>query len=237
MAVGIMISLEPREVVIFGAGSLGAILYDCLAGDERWVCTGFHDDGKSGQSLYGLPILGTSPDQLRAGQSVLMAIGDPGVRRAVVERLRPRELVWETFVDRRSMVGPNAKIGQGVIVLSLAVIASSATIDQFTWCGTGSQIGGGSTIGAFSSVLSGAFVTGAVVGKECILGLRSLCATGTRLGNRVTVGPATVVHRPIPDGAFVIGNPARVFARGAPGFASRGMRGISLSIVPDQVLG
>ncbi|WP_428034827.1 hypothetical protein [Amphritea sp.] len=228
-----MINSGPKEVVIFGAGALGAILYDCLAGDDRWVCTAFHDDGKAGQTLYGLPILGTGPDQLKAGQSVFMALGDPSVRRAVVERLRPRDLVWEIFVDRRSMVGPNAKIGEGSIVLCQAVIASSVVIDPFTWCGTGSQIGGGSTIGAFSSVLSGAFVTGSVIGEECILGLRSLCSTGARLGNRVTVGPATVLHRPIPEGAFVIGNPARVFARGAPGFASRTTRG--LSAVPNEI--
>jgi sugar O-acyltransferase (sialic acid O-acetyltransferase NeuD family) len=226
-----MKSVMKKKVVILGAGKLGALLYDCLVGDERWVCNGFHDDAKAGQTLYGLPVLGTGPDELTAGQVVIMAIGDPSVRRTVVARLESRGLDWQTFIDRRSVVGPNARIGQGALILCFSMLSSNATIGSFTYCSAYSHIGSGSIVGSFTTVLAAASVGGSIVGEECILGIKSICIDGAKLGNRVTVAPASFVHRDVPDNAFVMGNPARIFKQGAPGFATQGMRRLSENLV------
>lgn len=207
---------EPREIVIVGAGKLGALIHDCLDGDERWVCTAFHDDAQGG-SLQGLPIRGMGQDQLRAGQAAIIAIGDPGTRRAVVERLAPRGIDWQSFIDRRSVVGRGAALGRGTVVLSFAMVASSVEAGPFCYFSAYSHAGTGSVIGAYTSLLGKASVGESVIGAECLLGLDSACLGGAVLGDRVVVAPGTLVRRPVPEGALVAGNPARIHRRHGAG--------------------
>jgi sugar O-acyltransferase (sialic acid O-acetyltransferase NeuD family) len=204
-----------EDVVIIGAGKLGALVLDCLDGDARWHCRALHDDNKSGGTLYGVPILGTGPDDLKPGQRAILAIGEPHQRRNVVERLSDRGLNWQSFVDRRSVVGRGARIGRGTMVLSFAIVASSVSIGEFCYLSANCQVGTGSTIGDYTSVLAGAAVGESVVGSECVLGLKSICLDGARLGDRVTVAPLTLVRSTVPDGALVAGSPPRILRRNA----------------------
>lgn len=209
---------KAQEIVIVGAGTLGALVYDCLDGDDRWFCTAFHDDGKAGGSLHGLPIYGTGPDRLPPGQRAIIAIGDPTMRRALVERLEPQGIDWQTFVDRRSAIGRRATLGQGTVVLVYASIPSGVIVGPFCYFNGYSSAGAGAQIGAYTSLLGGASVVESVVGAECLLGVHSLCLDGATLGDRVTVAPMTVIRRrSVPAGALVAGNPARVLRRKAPG--------------------
>ena len=203
----------PEDVVIVGAGTLGQLVHDCLEGDERWRCVAFHDDAKAGTILHGIPVYGTGPDELRPRQPAIIAIGDPATRRALVERLEPQGLDWRTFVDRRSLVGREADLGRGTIVLSFAMVASSATIGPFCWLNAYSHVGKGSIVGAFTSVLSAAAIGDSVIGAECVLGMKSICLDGAVLSDRVSVAPMTLVRRSVPEDVLVAGNPARVFKR------------------------
>lgn len=48
------------------------------------------------------------------------------------------------------------------------------------------------------------------VGDDVVVGERSILLPGTALGNRVQVGPRSVVSKRVPEGAIVEGNPAKV---------------------------
>lgn len=203
-----------KSVVIVGAGKLGAVLHDCLDGDERWRCTAFIDDGKAGGTLHGLPIYGTGDLNPAHGGRAFLAVGFPHVRRKLAEEARGVGLEFQTYIDRRSLVGREAELGTGVLVLSFSMIASGTTLGDFSLVMAHCQAGANSRIGSFTSLMAGAAVGGSTVGDDCLLGLRSVALDGARLGERVTLAPlACVRRRPVPDDSLVAGNPGRIFRR------------------------
>lgn len=205
---------DTKSVVIVGAGKLGAVLHDCLDGDERWRCTAFIDDGKAGGSLHGLPIYGTGDLNPAHGGRAFLAVGFPQVRRKLAEVAGGLGLEFQTYIDRHSLVGREAELGTGVLVLRFSMVASGTTLGDFSFVSAHCEAGANSKIGSFTSLMAGAAVGESTVGDECVLGLRSVCLDGARLGDRVTVAPlACVRRRTVPDDSLVVGNPARVFRR------------------------
>jgi acetyltransferase-like isoleucine patch superfamily enzyme len=193
---------------------MGKLLFDCIDGDDRWRVIGFIDDGHAGETCFGLPVFAGDDYDVRLTRNAIMAVGYPATRRQMVERLAPLGLDWCSYIDRRCMVGREAVIGRGAIVLSFAMVASGVRIGDFSYVSSYANVGTGSQIGAFTSVLMGATVGESVIGSDCVLGMRSGCLDFATLGDGVTLAPYTLVRKPIPAGALVAGSPARIVRRG-----------------------
>jgi acetyltransferase-like isoleucine patch superfamily enzyme len=200
-------------VVIAGAGNLGKLLYDCLDGDERWRLVGFIDDGHAGEQCYGLPVFGSADYDPALARSAFLAIGFPEMRRAMAARLAPIGLTWQRFVDRRAMVGRHATLGEGVLVLSFAMVASSVRIGAFSYLSSYAHVGTGASVGEYSSILPAASIGKSAIGDDCVIGLRSACLDGASVGDGTVVAPFTLLRKPVPAGAFVAGSPPRIVRR------------------------
>ena len=202
----------PQDVVIVGAGHLGLLLHDCLEGDPRWRCVGFIDDGQEGTQIRGLPIFSTEAYERRFCEKAFLAVGFPKLRQHMVERLKSKSLRWETFVDRRSMVGGGAVLGQGVLILNYATIASDTALEDFVYISNYAGAGTGSRVGAFTAVLAGAMIGGCVIGEACVIGIRSTCLN-INIGDEAVISPHSWVRRDVPAGALAAGSPARVASK------------------------
>ena len=199
----------PCEVVIVGAGTLGAVLYDCLQGDGRWRPIGFIDDTKPGSQCFGLPVHGTHGYVLPAAAKAIMAVAAPQARRSFVQAVAPLGLAWATFVDRRSHVSGLATLGTGCVVLPFATVGPLTKVGNFGYVGAYAAIGSSAELGDYASLMARASAGGCKVGECCQIGFNSACLDGAVLGDRVTLAPYTWVRKPVPAGAFVTGNPAR----------------------------
>ena len=199
-----------RPVVIVGAGHLGKLLFDCLAGDDRWRAVAFIDDGLAGGQVFGLPVFASDTYDRGLASDGFLAIGFPKERRAMLARVAPLCLSWPNFIDRQAMVGHDAHLGEGALVLSFAMVASGVTLGSFTYLSSYAHVGTGAVVGDFTSILPGASIGKSVVGDNCVIGLKSACLDGASVGNGVTVAPYTLVRKAIPAGALVAGNPGRI---------------------------
>lgn len=206
----------PRKVVIAGAGNLGRLLLDCLDGDDRWEVVGFIDDGLAGQNYFDLPIFSSANYDSGLASDAFMAIGYPDMRRTMIDSLEPLGLNWQTFIDRRSMVGRGVDLGRGTLVMSFAMVASGVRIGDFTYISSYAHVGTRSEVGAFSSVLFGAMVGESKIGSECILGVKSTCLDGAVIGDGASVAPYTLVRMAIPARASVAGSPPRIIRKQEP---------------------
>ena len=210
--------MSPAEkVVIVGAGHLGRLLFDCLDGDPRWDVVGFIDDGLAGSTCFDKPIFGADAYDPNLTPNAFMAIGFPSMRRMMYDRVASLGLRWCTFIDRRSMVGRQVILGQGVLVLSFAMISSGVTIGDFTYLSCYAHVGTGAKVGTFTSILGSASVGKCIVGNDCVIGLKSACLDGAKVGDGATLSPFTLLRKAVPAGSLAVGSPVRIFPRGASG--------------------
>jgi acetyltransferase-like isoleucine patch superfamily enzyme len=202
-----------RDVMIVGAGKLGAALYDCLEGDPGWNVVGFIDDAKAGETLFGVPICDSHGFEKLGCERALPAIGLPTMRKAFVEKLSGRGLQWATYIDRRSHVSRAAIVGEGSCVLPFASIGPGVELGAFSYLGVYASAGAGARLGPFSTLLPRASVGGGEIGACCILGMNSACLEGASLGDHVHIAPYSWFRKSAPSHSFISGNPARVIRR------------------------
>ena len=148
-------------------------------------------------------------------------IGDGAVRRAVHERLtaaavEPLTLAggWATVFDDSELgagsvlcvgavVTARTRIGRGFLGNVHSQVAHDCVIGDFVSFGPGARCGGNVHIGDGATIGSGATIRNGAPGKPL------------RIGFGAIVGMGAVVLGDVPDGATVVGNPARPLVRDA----------------------
>ena len=121
----------------------------------------------------------------------------PQVRRSIA--LKADGDPWEDG----NVIFPGARLGHDVVLGSHVHVGLNAVVAH------------GARLGDFVTVCPGAVISGeAVVGAGAFIGAGAIVSHGgIRVGCDATVGAGAVVIRDVPDGATVVGNPARVLVR------------------------
>jgi sugar O-acyltransferase (sialic acid O-acetyltransferase NeuD family) len=208
-----------KPVIIFGAGGLGRevkTIVDILPG---WFAVGFCDDHiAAGTMVMGIPVVGDCNYIKGMEQaSIVVAIGDPIVKRDVVEKLQQRENVdFITIVHPRAICSDSATIhiGKGAIITAGCILTTSIRIGEHVLINLNSTIGHDSTIGNFSSIMPGVNIAGHVeIGNEVLIGSGANILNRVRVGERAVVGSGAVVLNDVASGQTVVGVPAKEIAR------------------------
>lgn len=221
-----MITSDFTPVVVFGAGGLArevAWLLETPGTRLQWTdgqvapgitVVGHLDDRADlhGAQVNGRTILGGS-DWLagRPGHAVIVAVGDTGARRSIVDRLRRVGATFPAAVAHGTIVGDQSTIGEGSIILPGVVMTTNARIGDFVLLNPQVSISHDSVVGNYCSLGPGVRLAGNVqVGEGSDLGTGASAIPGVRIGRNVVLGAAACVVRDLPDNVTAIGVPARV---------------------------
>lgn len=216
--------MSARDIAIIGAGGFGlevAQLIGQINGvAPLWRLIGFFDDGKApGTLVDDLPVIGdvASINRWGAPLAVALAVGTPGPRAAVVDRIS------NTSIDYPVLIHPTAiaeaprhvRIGEGAIICAGTILTTRVVIGRHVVLNLHCTVGHESVIGDFCAFMPGCHISG-----EVTIGRASYWGTGAKIINRKTVGDCTtigagaVVIDDIPDHATAVGVPARVVKTG-----------------------
>lgn len=101
----------------------------------------------------------------------------------------------------------------GVLIMHGAELGFDVTVGQHVHVGSNATVSHGCVLGDFAHICPGAQLAGDVwVGEGAFVGIGAVVRHGgIRIGVGATVGAGAVVVKHVPDGATVMGNPARVY--------------------------
>lgn len=206
--------------MIFGAGGLGVEVADI------WRRAKFSDQGE--QMLFiddykeefgfvadvEVLSLARAIDEC-AGQSFLIALGEPMDRSRLWEQLRGAGLVPRTaMVDPTSVLSSYSVVGAGTVVSQFATIAARSVVGENVSLNVASIVGHDVVVEDHCVISSMVNLGGAsTIGTGSYVGMGAIIKERVRVGSNSIIGMGAVVHDDIPEGVIAVGNPARVVRR------------------------
>jgi sugar O-acyltransferase (sialic acid O-acetyltransferase NeuD family) len=128
------------------------------------------------------------------GQQILAACGD-----------------LPSLVHPTATIAASATLGEGCIISAGAIVNVDACIGRFCIINSAATIDHDNVLEESVTIGPGAHLAGHVtVGFGAFIGIGATVIGGVTIRRRATVGAGAVVIRDVPEGATVVGNPARV---------------------------
>ena len=207
---------------IYGVGGCGRgilpVARDQLGGAARLV---FIDDGNAGQRVNGQDVL--SLDQFGAAAAgekrIAVAIADSKARERVVDRCRSAGFSFFEVRARNVVQMDSVELGEGALISPFVTFTSNIRIGAHFHANLYSYVEHDCVIGDYVTFAPGAHCNGNVhIGNHAYIGSGAVIRQGApgqpmRIGEGAVVGMGAVVTRDVPDGATVVGNPARPLTR------------------------
>lgn len=197
-----------RTLALVGGGGHALVVAEAAAA-AGFLLAGVYDDNPAcpAAARMGLPILGRLHDAAAAGHPLIIAVGDTTLRRTLAANLGKAHALT---IDAGASIAKHAAIGRGVFLGRRAVVQPFASIADHAIINTGAIIEHECTIGPNAHIAPGAVLGGNVtVGEGTLIGIGARVIPGITIGAGAVVGAGATVVRNVPDGAKVIGVPAR----------------------------
>jgi GDP-perosamine N-acetyltransferase len=142
-------------------------------------------------------------------------IADRVVRRRIASECEGLGLQPFTIRSPLAEVHPTAVIGEGAVLCQFTFVSANATVGRYFHLNHHGYVSHDCRVGDFVTFAPAVRCNGTIeVGDDVYIGSGVTIHQGTpkrhmRIGHGATVGMGAVVLRSVPDGATVIGNPAR----------------------------
>ena len=201
-----------RDLIIVGAEGHAKDVY-CNALACGRVVKGFLDDGGV-DSVMGLQVLGGSEDWVKfSGCAFIVGIGDPRIRRRVVERMnRLGKPVWDTLVHPSLVTFNDASIGEGTIVMAGSNFATDAKVGAHCVISLMVIVGHDSDVGDYCTLAPKATVLGNVTCQTGVeVGSLAAVRQGVTLAKGSLLGMGGILTKNTDPDTVYIGNPAKPY--------------------------
>ena len=188
------------KIAIIGAGGFGREVYHHMLIDG--YRTELYDDfDKTYRSSTDINF-----DQYH----VLVAIGDPVIRRNVVESL-PKNTKFFTYVSKRAIIlDKDVIIDEGSIICAGAILTTNITIGKHSHVNPNTTISHDCIIGDFLTATPNVSIAGnCIIGNNVYLGTNSSVRDKIHICDNVTIGLNSGVVKNITEHGVYVGTPGK----------------------------
>ena len=206
-----------RKIYIVGAGGFGREILWLLdrinSYKPTWDFVGFIDDNISGSVTSEHPILGGCEYfRTLAGEAwVVVAIGSPRVKKAIVERLQAYPNIrFATLVDPSVLLSGSVTIDEGSIICAGSVLTVDIEIGKHVAINLNCTVGHDAVLQDYATVYPGVHISGNVTVGQCVeLGTGSQIIQGKKIEHKIVVGAGSVVTKDLLEQGTYVGAPVR----------------------------
>ncbi|HEY1709163.1 MAG TPA: acetyltransferase [Rhizomicrobium sp.] len=208
--------MKPVVIVNAGSGGQASVLLDaCEAAGipvAGWLSASENTRYPGAPHLGDVTLLDAA--DFLAQHDIIVGSGNGAFRRTLSLKVLANGGALATIHHPSSVVSSRAAIGAGSFLAALCMIGVNAVVGRFCIVNTGATIDHDNVLADGVNISPGVHFAGGVrCGEDAFVGVGASVAPGIRIGSGATVGAGAVVIRDVPDGATVVGNPARVLQR------------------------
>jgi sugar O-acyltransferase (sialic acid O-acetyltransferase NeuD family) len=191
------------RLVLIGGGGHARSCIDSIGSDSGIEIAGILErTERIGTNVLGIPVIGTDediPTLARDGMAFLIAVGQidtPEPRRSIYTRLKSIDAYLPTIVAPTARVSPHARIGEGSIVMHMAVVGPAATIGANCILNTRALLEHDVSIGNHCHISTGSLINGSCrIGSGVFVGSGAIVRDGVSIGDGAFVPMGTRVTR------------------------------------------
>jgi len=202
-----------KKIILIGASGQGKVVAEVLRACGTWELIGFLDDDENKpREFAGYPVLGPSshlPDLSKDAQ-VVITIGDNKVRGEKARQAKESGRTLPVIIHPSAVVAPDAKIGEGTVIMAGSIIQPGTQIAMNGIINTGATIDHDCRLYDNVHICPGAHLAGnVVVQARAWVGIGSSIIQNLNIGEDAIVGAGAAVVADVSPGTTVGGVPAK----------------------------
>ncbi|PIC90892.1 transferase [Sporosarcina sp. P21c] len=205
-----------KDIVIVGAGGFGRevawLIERINEVKAEWNLIGFVDDNEEiqGKEVNGYKVLGNIEWLNNQELYVANAIGDPIVKKKVIERLNHSKNIYPVLVDPNVICSDRVTLGEGSIICAGTIITVNIKVGNHVIVNLDCTIGHDAVLGDYSTILPSVNISGFANIGECVsIGTSSAVLPSVSIGENTIVGAGAVVVKDLPANCTAVGAPAK----------------------------
>lgn len=210
--------MSGRLIGVYGAGGAGRGVLPILRSTHPHAECLFIDDGRSGETCNGHPVVSLGDFAARSSEdkSVVLAVSDGNLRRKLAVDVAELGITFANAMADDVTIMDDVRIGEGAILSPGVVLTSNIVIGRHFQANLQSYVEHDCRIGDYVTFAPSVRCNGNVtIGDGAYIGCGAMIRQGLpgrplRIGVGAIVGMGAVVLHDVPDGATVVGNPARI---------------------------
>lgn len=206
-----------EQYLVFGAGGHAKVVIDAILSHGHQDIQLFDDSlAKLNIVLLGYPVQGLRTDLIKASKKspfakVIIAIGRDTMRQVIYEDFYSQKICLGNIIHQSAVVSPSVDLGLGLMIMANAVVNPDAKLGHNIIVNTGAVIEHDCIISSHCHIAPHSTLCGEVsVGESSLIGAGAVVLPGIKIGKNCIVGAGSVVTQDVPDGASVMGVPAKM---------------------------
>jgi sugar O-acyltransferase (sialic acid O-acetyltransferase NeuD family) len=201
------------NLLIVGGGGHGKVVADAAL-EAGWTEIAFLDDRAAcAPAPLGLKVVGTIADLAHWANrfsAAVVAVGDCRRRLELLESCHAQRVTLASIVHPSSAVSRFATLAPGCVILAQSAVNADAVLGMGCIVNTGATVDHDCRLGRAVHVCPGAHLAGNVSTGDCAwIGIGAVVRQAVAIGSDAIVGAGAAVLADVPDGATVVGVPAK----------------------------